>query len=279
VKLFGRKPKNYGENRWIVDVVGGRCVLDGKELAGFIASRMVEAESSEQAWELGRQAVLEEFAQTGVTCAEESIRARSASPLAPEEKGPKKLETFFWAENDLPTEDFDKFEAWLRQFDVWVERDGLRITVRNNIQGQFDVSLEFDDSFELTVEAGPWHGHFEEFEQASACFRWLLTPYYRVVEEKKDGQQVGCWIERYQAEGWHHMQPLLSMDCMGLIEMGGPYELIYMQQALLDPGDYTKVIRGVALDDERMPLGSHLGTHTERVPRSRVAELGLTRGL
>jgi hypothetical protein len=188
-----------------------------------------------------------------------------------DEKPPKKLKLHTWTEDFNPEPYFDTIESRLRGSKLWVERRPGSLKVVNNGPGEFDVEATYDDD-EFTIVAGPWHGHFEDEEQVTACFHWLLTPFYRVVEEKVGPDVVGAWIERHENGDWKPLQAVLGVDCQNLIDGGGPFQLTIFQQAVLRP---PKSRPGWVLEADGLPKGSHLGIATETRAASRVKELGL----
>ena|ERR1044071_67660 len=69
------------------------------------------------------------------------------------------------------------------------------ISVEAKDESGYDVRLQ-DDGQVATIYAGPYHEHFEDPDSAAACFIWMLTPAYRVVEVRKGKHIVGADLER-----------------------------------------------------------------------------------
>lgn len=274
MKWFKRKPKNYGDDRYLVRLRGGATTIKGQETKGFYAYRLARASTLDEVKAQSIANLIEEFNENGIVTNTEEIRVQSTWKQKPTEPDPKEYETHFWKEEEDRTAVFDEFEKWLRQYNLWVEREPHKVIVRNHIPGQFDVELEYEDE-EFTLTAAAWHTHFEEDDQATACFRWLLTPFYRIVEERRDDVILGAWIERWEKGGWNPLHPYISYKAVHLMKGEGTFEVSFKQQALLDPGNYAKMMKGAVLDDNGMPPGSHIGTRTETRSTSLIAELEL----
>src|SRR5689334_25285784 len=61
----------------------------------------------------------------------------------------------------------------------------------------FEIRL-YNVGEDAMVSAERWHTHYEDPKQAAFCLWWLLTPYYRIVQELKGGVLVAAWLERYE---------------------------------------------------------------------------------
>lgn len=127
----------------------------------------------------------------------------------------------------------------------------------------FEVALHCERD-ECMVCAARWHAHYEDPEQAAWCFYWLLTPFYRVVHELKDGVVAAMWIERWEAKGWAAMEPLYFMNPAHerdwLPAPGHSYARRHMQQdALPSIQPYRQIVPGAELDAHGLPVDSHIG--------------------
>lgn len=235
---------------------------------------MVIAESREEAERLARAEVLEDLKATHADQGS-LIRCISAERLGPHDKGRKPI-FHVWTEEDDYSKEFDELEAELRGNSLLIVREPESLAVKAEESGQFDVRITLTDG-ELTVYADEWHGHFDEWDQARSCFRWLLTPFYRVRTESKDGAWVGSWIERFEAKGWSTMQPLLAIDCVALMGQPGPFRVKTAQNNFLDPGDYERYVRGAKVGLDGLPAGSNLGTDEVEFDFSHVKRNGFAR--
>lgn len=263
--------KSYPPNRWEVEVRGGPIDLPSISAKGFITVRVVIAESREEAVSMATAEVFSDL-QVPVEEQERLIRSISAGRLEPHDKGRKPI-FHVWTEEDDYSKEFDELEAELRGNNLWIVREPESLTVKAEESGQFDVRITLTDG-ELTVYADEWHGHFAEWDQARSCFRWLLTPFYRVRTESKDGAWVGSWIERFEAKGWNSMQPILAIDCVALMEQPGPFRVKTAQNNFLDPGDYERYVRGAKVGLDGLPAGSNLGTDVVEFDFSHVKRNG-----
>lgn len=146
----------------------------------------------------------------------------------------------------------------------FVLRDqGHRLTVTPTEPNSFEVIL-VDDEVEATVCACGWHAHFDDAQQAAHCLLWLLTPYYRVVEEYRRKTLTRAWIERYEATGWEQ----IGADFRAVFRIlfpGPPYRKIYQQAVLSPPIDLRERCPGIELDENDLPLGSTLGMRVEKL--------------
>ena len=75
----------------------------------------------------------------------------------------------------------------------------------------FPVTV-YDQGDDAMIAAGRWHTHYDDPDQLAWCVLWLLSPYYRLVEEHKGGVLVAVWIERYEATGWEGFEPVFYMN-------------------------------------------------------------------
>ncbi len=75
----------------------------------------------------------------------------------------------------------------------------------------FAVTI-YDQGDDAMIAAGRWHTHYDDPEQLAWCALWLLSPFYRLVEEHKGGVLVAIWIERYEATGWEGFEPVFYLN-------------------------------------------------------------------
>ena len=79
--------------------------------------------------------------------------------------------------------------------DLWLDLGEDALSVHPEEDDQYGVSIRAEDE-EIIVSTDDWHAHYREPEQAVACFRWLLTPFYRTVAESQGGEPSAAWLER-----------------------------------------------------------------------------------
>jgi len=124
-----------------------------------------------------------------------------------------------------------------------------------------------DDGNVATIWAAGWHTHIDEVDQAVACFMWLLTPFYRVVEEWGETSLIRAWTERYDEHGWEQIGDELCSAGSWLKSRLFKRALkrrIYYQAALTGPpSDIKKISPNIKLDDAGMPPGSYIGIREE----------------
>ncbi len=131
----------------------------------------------------------------------------------------------------------------------------------------FAVTL-YDEGDQCMIAAQRWHTHYDDPQQAAFCAMWLMTPYYRLVEEFKGGLMVATWIERYEADGWEGMEPAYFLNPEYPPDWEpGPEETFVrrrIQQALVaSPEPYEEIVPGAQLDEHGLPLDSQIGISTE----------------
>lgn len=143
----------------------------------------------------------------------------------------------------------------------------------------YAVSIDAEDDG-FTVETEDWHGHYDDPEQAVACFRWLLTPFYRTVVETQGDRPSASWIERYGADGWEPMDQVLFRNPGDPTQwLGGGWVRTTVQQALLRPPvSYDEIVPGARVDEDGLPFGSLLGQKTETFPRPHAEAMGWLEG-
>ena len=133
----------------------------------------------------------------------------------------------------------------------------FRIT--SSLPDTFDVEVEFKDGKYL-VQAGGWHSHFEEIDQARAVCTWLLTPYYRIARSEKNGDAIATWLELYTETGWEGTEYVYFVDPT---TMNSPAEnadeIHILQQAIFLDSAFTTHYPGAHLDGAGYPVGTILG--------------------
>lgn len=133
----------------------------------------------------------------------------------------------------------------------------------------FNVTMSKEPEEEVIVWAGEfWHEHFLEAEPATNCFCWLLTPYYRVIEDYSHDRLLEAFIERFHEGEWYEVS-------------GGPIYLEFGEQAQAN----RRLVRqsGVLrrgeeyphlapwLDDEGLPPNTFIGIR--ELPIDRIVEV------
>lgn len=151
---------------------------------------------------------------------------------------------------------------------VRLKRQGTMLEIAPLAEPGFPVTL-FDQGEECMVTADRWHTHYDDPVQAAWCAFWLLTPYYRVVQEIKGGSLVAAWIERYEAGGWNPMDPVYFLNPehaeSWAPEPGEGLSHRILQQDALRPPDYSSLAPGARLDADGLPEGSRIGSTLEPV--------------
>ncbi len=115
---------------------------------------------------------------------------------------------------DSGTQALDILERLLAHFSeapLEVERRSMSIVVTPKLDETFPVTI-YDLGEESMIAAGAWHTHIADPEEAAFCVYWLLTPYYRVVEESKGRLLVATWIERFGEDGWDGSDPVYFIN-------------------------------------------------------------------
>lgn len=113
-----------------------------------------------------------------------------------------------------------------------------------------------EESGDLIVWAGEhWHEHFDEPEAAANCVCWLLTPFYRVVEDYRDDVILEAFIERFLNGEWQSMSGDPVYLEMGTQERAN--RRIIRQHAVLSPGPKKGIDE--YLDEDGFPPDSELG--------------------
>ena len=138
-----------------------------------------------------------------------------------------------------------------------IEDRGTSIEFTPTLQEGFAVTI-YDQDDDAMIAAGRWHTHYDDPEQLAWCVLWLLSPFYRLVEEHKGGVLVAVWIERYEADGWEGFEPVFYMnpeDALSWQAKGDEtFARRYHQQRVIDlPMPYTQFEPGAHLDPEGLP--------------------------
>ncbi len=148
-----------------------------------------------------------------------------------------------------------------------LERRDASLKITPTDPETFGITL-YDEGDQAMIAAQRWHTHYDDPMQAAFCALWLLTPYYRLVEEFKGGLMVATWIERFTDEGWDGMEPAYFLNPEYPPDWEtGPTELYvrrYIQQALIaPPTPFEEIFPSAALDENGLPPGSVIGVSSE----------------
>lgn len=141
----------------------------------------------------------------------------------------------------------------------------------------FPVTI-YDQGEDAMIAAGRWHTHYEEPEQLAWCVLWLMTPFYRLVEEFKGGVLVAVWIERYEASGWEGFEPVFYMNPEHA-ESWQPqgeetFARRYHQQRIVElPMPYTQFEPDANLDAEGLPVDWQAGKRLVHAEAALAPEL------
>lgn len=146
---------------------------------------------------------------------------------------------------------------------IAVNRREQSVELVPSLPDTFPVTV-YDQGEDAMIAAGRWHTHYEEPDQVAWCALWLMTPYYRLVEELKGGVLVATWIERYEETGWEGFEPVyfLNPEHPESWELLGDERYVrrYTQQGLLpSPQPYGELCPGAHLDEEGLPPDFHPG--------------------
>lgn len=174
----------------------------------------------------------------------------------------------------MPTlceEVMDELEARLRPHSEIIEADrrGASLILIPKVPDSFSISI-YEEAGDVMVAADRWHTHFEDRLQAVACVLWLLTPYYRLVQELKSGVLVATWLEQYSPEGWLPSDPVFFLNPENAEDWGTKngeqYAHRIVQHAVLDsPRPFDQMFPGAELNEVGYPEGTVLGIHMEPV--------------
>lgn len=148
-----------------------------------------------------------------------------------------------------------------------IERRESSVVITPTIEGGFPISV-YDEGETAMIAAERWHSHYAEPLQAAFCAMWLLTPFYRIVQEFKGGLIAAAWLERYEADGWAPFEPayFLNPEQPGEWEVGLPNgwtRHVRQQSVLPSPRPYGEIVPGADLDESGMPFGARHGAWTE----------------
>ena len=133
----------------------------------------------------------------------------------------------------------------------------------------FPVTV-YDENDQAMIAAGRWHTHYDDPMQLAFCVLWLLTPFYRLVEELKGGVLVATWVERYEATGWEGSDPVYFLnpeDEKSWERVGDEtFARRYTQQDILpSPRPYREFEPKAVLDAEGYPPDFKHGKRVEIV--------------
>lgn len=128
----------------------------------------------------------------------------------------------------------------------------------------FPISV-YDEGEEAMIAAARWHAHYDDPNQMAFCALWLLTPFYRIVQELKRGVLVALWIESYEKDGWEGYEPVYYLDPnvaeSWVLEPGERVTRRITQQHVIDsPKPYHEIVPGAVLDDCGLPPDFRAGT-------------------
>lgn len=133
----------------------------------------------------------------------------------------------------------------------------------------FPVTV-YDEGDQSMIAAGRWHTHYDDPMQLAFCALWLLTPFYRLVEELKGGVLVATWVERYESDGWAASDPVYFLnpeDEKSWERVGDEtYARRYTQQDVLpSPRPYHEFEPEAELTSEGLPVDFRHGRRVEIV--------------
>jgi len=162
----------------------------------------------------------------------------------------------------------------LAEKDLRLEIAASGVVVVAEGEDRTTVGISYEETT-YEVFSRPWHAHFQDAEQAVACFRWLLTPFYRIGIDRQGDRVAAAWIERYLDDGWEPLHPVLFRNPTDPTAWMGGWTREYRQQAAVEiPVPYDEIVPGAKLDDRGFPLGTILGKKETRVDRPLAEELG-----
>lgn len=159
-----------------------------------------------------------------------------------------------------------------------VERRESSVVLTPRGPDTFEVTL-YDQGDEAMIAAERWHSHYDDALQAAYGAYWLLSPFYRLVEELKGGVLVATWTERYEENGWEPMEAVyfLNPSAPELWTCAPGETLVwrYRQQNILPPfRPYQLLCPGAVLTPEGLPFGSRIGTTSVEASKAHVLTLG-----
>lgn len=149
---------------------------------------------------------------------------------------------------------------------ISVTRRQGTVIVTPSVPNSFAVSI-YDEGDEVMISAQRWHTHYDDPDQALFCVIWLLSPFYRIVEEFKGGLFVATWLEAYEATGWEGSDPVYFLNPEHAPDWKAAPDEVYtrrlIQQNVLMPGvPYSETVPGAVLDENGLPQDSVIGVST-----------------
>lgn len=146
---------------------------------------------------------------------------------------------------------------------------GAAIDVVPTGEKTFPVTV-YDEGDQTMIACGRWHTHYDDPMQLAFCTLWLLTPFYRLVEELKGGVLVATWVERYEGTGWEASDPVFFLnpeDEKSWERVGDEtYARRYTQQDVLPtPRPYQEFEPNAVLDERGYPVDFFEGRRVEIV--------------
>lgn len=141
----------------------------------------------------------------------------------------------------------------------------------------FSITV-YDQGDDAMIAAGRWHTHYDDPEQLAWCVLWLLSPFYRLVEEHKGGVLVAIWIERYEATGWEGFEPVYYLNpehAESWVPVGEEtFARRYHQQRVVDlPMPYSQFEPEAELNAEGLPVDFQAGKWLVYDKESQALEL------
>jgi hypothetical protein len=76
---------------------------------------------------------------------------------------------------------------------VLIEKEDA-VSVEQADESGYTVEMA-NDGHLVTINAGPYHDHFDDPEEAAASFMWMLTPLYQVVAHYRNGKIQGALLQ------------------------------------------------------------------------------------
>lgn len=251
--------------------------VDGEPIAGAYTTRLIRADSVPAARQAAVAEAERDLRRVARLPRDERLRwsIESIEEGRPEDDEDVNVFLFYREGDESLSSTLNDLARSLAGNDVQLYVGEGRIVIVAEDEEGFSVEIG-DEEDGFGVYANEWHSHYEDARQAVACFRWLLTPYYRTVVETQGGERVAAWIERYENLGWKPIDHLLYRNPGDPTKwLGSNWRREYRQQAVLrPPTPYTTLFPEAWLDADDMPEGSTLGTRFEEHDRSFVVEQG-----
>lgn len=146
---------------------------------------------------------------------------------------------------------------------IQVEDRGTSMILRPTGPETFAVSI-YDEGEDYMIAADRWHTHETDPLQAAFCVWWLMTPYYRLIQEFKSGVMVATWAERYGEEGWEAFDPVYFInpeaDEDWRVREGDLLaHRVLVQGVLPPPKPYREFHPNAELDEDDLPLDTAFG--------------------